>query len=174
MTIRTAITETILWVFVLLAGLVAGGALFEHTVLTPLWAAAPPESVVAWKYGAIQGRFFARVTPLYGLFGLAMLIVAWMMPWRRRVWALVAGACAITTLIWTLVFFIPILGKTQETGGAGLTGEEITRLTNQFAAWSWVRWAVVVVSWISAMRALTMRAGHSESWDSAAQAKSTE
>lgn len=103
--------------------------------MTPLWAASPPESVTQWTHGGIQGAFFGVASPLYGLFSLALAIASRWMPQRQRTWALLAGISGVITLVWTVLFFLPILQKTQVTAGAGLSGEEITRLVNQFHAW---------------------------------------
>jgi hypothetical protein len=59
-------------------------------------------------------------------------------------------------MVATFFFFIPILQKTQVTQGAGLSGEEITRLVNQFKTWNWGRWAVLIGGWIAGLRALSL------------------
>jgi hypothetical protein len=51
MTKRSAVTQIPLWLFVLSAGILSGGSIFEHVVLTPLWAGSLPESVTQWQYG---------------------------------------------------------------------------------------------------------------------------
>ena len=56
-----------LWCFVLVAGVLMGGALYETVVTQPLWAGAPPLSVQAWKLGTIQKPFFQAATPLWAL-----------------------------------------------------------------------------------------------------------
>lgn len=156
MTKRSAIAQVVLWLFVLSAGIVTGGSIFEHTVLTPLWAGSPPESVTQWQYGGIQGKFFRIASPTYALCSLALLVVSWWMPRQQRKWALVAGLSGIIAMVWTIVFFLPILGKTQATRGAGLSGEEITALVTQFRAWNWGRWAVLIGGWIAGLRAFSL------------------
>jgi hypothetical protein len=153
---RSAIAQVVLWLFVISAGIVTGGSIFEHTVLTPLWAGSPPESVTQWQYGGIQGKFFRIASPTYALCSLALLVVSWWMPRQQRKWALVAGLSGIIAMVWTIVFFLPILGKTQATRGAGLSGEEITALVTQFKAWNWGRWAVLIGGWIAGLRAFSM------------------
>ena len=153
---RSAITQVVLWLFVLSAGILTGGSIFEHTVLTPLWAGSLPESVTQWQYGTIQGRFFRIASPTYALFSLALVVVSWWMPRRQRKWALAAGLSGIIVMVWTILFFLPILGKTQATRGAGLSGEEITRLVNQFKAWNWGGWAVLIGGWVAGLRAFSL------------------
>jgi hypothetical protein len=95
-------------------------------------------------------------TPLYGLLSLALTIVSWWMPPQQRKWAFVAGVSGIVVIAATSLFFLPILQKTQATQGAGLSGEEITRLVNQFKTWHWGRWALIIISWVAGLRALSL------------------
>jgi hypothetical protein len=155
---RSTVAQVVLWLFVLSAGIVSGGSIFEHVVLTPLWAGSLPQSVTQWQYGGIQGKFFVVATPTYALCSLALVIVSWWMPARQRKWALVAGLSGIIVAVATLFFFIPILQKTQVTRGAGLSGEEITRLVNQFKMWHWGRWALLIGGWVAGLRALSLSA----------------
>jgi hypothetical protein len=153
MTKRSAVTQVVLWLFVLSASILTGGGIFEHVVLTPLWAGSPPESVTQWQYGGIQRKFFIIVSPLYYLCSLALIVASWWMPRRQRKWALVAGLSGIIIMVATFSFFIPILQKTQVTRGAGLSGEEITMLVNRFKAWNWGRWVVLSGGWVAGLRA---------------------
>lgn len=156
MTKRPAAIRVILWLYLLSLTILIGGGVFEHVVLTPLWAGSPPESVTAWQYGVVQAKFFSIASPLYGLFSLALIIASFWMPTQQRKWALVAGICGIAVVLSTILFFIPILSKTQATRGAGLSGEEITRLTNQFVNWNYGRYVLMIGGWIAAMRAITL------------------
>lgn len=153
---RSTVAQVVLWLFVLSASILTGGGVFEHVILTPLWAGSPPESVTGWQYGGIQRKFFIIFSPLYYLCSLALIIASWWMPPRQRKWALAAGLSGIILMFATFLFFIPILQKTQVTRGAGLSGEEITRLVNQFKAWNWGRWAVLLGGWIAGLRALNL------------------
>ena len=149
-------TQIALWLFALSASILAGGGIFEHLVLTPLWAGSPPESVTGWQYGGIQGKFFIIFSPLYYLCSLALIIASRWMPVRQRKWALVAGLSGLIVGLATFLFFIPILQKTQATRGAGLSGEEITRLVNQFKTWNLGRWVVLIGGWLAGLRAFSM------------------
>jgi uncharacterized membrane protein SirB2 len=155
---RSIATQTVLWLFVLSAGILLGGSIFEGVVLTPLWAGSPPESVTQWPYGGVQSKFFMIASPLYALFSLALMIASRWMPQRQRKWAFVAGLCGIAVIVATALFFLPILQKTQATRGAGLSGAEITRLVKQFETWHWGRWAILIVSWVAGLRALSLSA----------------
>jgi hypothetical protein len=153
---RLKIPLIILWLWVLAVTILMGGGIFEHLVLTPLWAGQPPESVTGWPYGVVQARFFGVVSPLCFLLSLALIIVSWWMPGQQRKWALIAGISLLVLGIATVSFFLPILQKTQATRGAGLSGEEITRLVNQFKTWNWARWILSLGGWMAGWRALSL------------------
>jgi len=153
---RILLTTVILWLFILSAGIITGGSIFEGVVLTPLWSHALPDSVRQWPYGTIQSKFFAVVTPLYALLSLALLIASHWMAAQPRKWARVAGLFGLIVVIATFTFFFPILQKTEGAQGAGLSGEEITRLVNQFKTWHWGRWALLIGSWLAGLRALSL------------------
>ena len=144
----------VLWLWVLAVTILMGGGIFEHLVLTPLWAGSPPESVTAWEHGIVQARFFGLISPLSFLLSVALIIASWWMPRQQRKWALFAGLLMLVLGIMTVTFFIPILQKTMGARGAGLSGEEITNLVNQFKTWNWVRWTLAVAGWAAAWRAL--------------------
>jgi hypothetical protein len=117
---RIAIAQITLWFFVLSAGILTGGSIFEGVVLTPLWSHSLPESVRHWDHGTIQSKFFAFVTPCYALSVLAILLASRWMPAKQRRWALIAGLCGLIVVIATFTFFFPILQKTQGSQGTGL------------------------------------------------------
>jgi hypothetical protein len=131
-------------------------------VLTPLWAGNLPDSVVQWPYGGVQGDFFRVASPLYGLFSLSLVAVYWKMPRRQQRWALAAGVSGIVVIAATVLFFLPILDKTQVARDAGLSGEEVTRLVHRFVTWNRLRWAVLIAGWLTGLRALSLSAGSPE------------
>ena len=150
----------VLWGLVLSSGILVGASLLERATITPLWAGSPPESVVGWPYGAIQKPFFIVATPPWALLSLAVLVVSFLaLPDAARPWARVAGAIGIGVMIWTLVFFVPILDRTEGNRGAGLSGDEIARLANRFVTWGYVRTAILAAGWIAAIRALILASG---------------
>lgn len=150
------IAQVTLWLFVISAGVLVGASIFEHVVLTPLWAGSLPESVRQWPYGGIQGRFFMVASPLYGLFSLVLAGVSRLMPRRQRTLALVAGVSGVLVIVATIFFFLPILAKTQSTRGAGLSDAELTLLVHRFETWNLARWAAMIVGWLAGLRALSL------------------
>lgn len=155
---RRVILQIVIWSFVLSAGLLTGGSIFEGLVLTPLWSHALPESVRQWPYGTVQSKFFAFATPLYALFSLALLIVSRSLSPQQRKWAWIAGLCGVIVIIATFTFFFPLLQQTEGAQGAGLRDEEIVRLVNQFKTWHWGRWALLIGSWLAGLRVLSLSA----------------
>jgi hypothetical protein len=145
-----------LWLFIISSGIVAGGSVVERVVIMPLWASSPPESVRAWSLGVIQRPFFEVATPIYSLLALGALVLSFALPPPARPWVRTAGALGILLGILTIAFFVPLLQKTQATGGAGLPSEEIARLTRQFVNWSWLRSGLLFAGWLTAMRGLTL------------------
>ena len=151
-----SIPRTILGLFVLSTTFLIGGGVFEHVVLTPLWAGSPPESVMQWPYGTVQAKFFSVASSVYYLFLISVIVALWWMPPAPRKWAIVSGVCGLIVMVTTLLFFIPILGKTQATAGAGLGPEEITALTNQFVNWNYGRYVLLIGGWAAALRAFSV------------------
>ena|SRR5687767_657778 len=150
------LARIILWAWVVVAGILLGGGIYETVVLTPLWAGSPPESVLQWTHGIPQARFFGVVTPVYGLLSVALLALSFRMPNSMRTFALVAGASGVGVVIWTFLFFLPILQQTQATRGAGLAGEEIAGLVSQFVSWNYLRQVVLVIGWLAGLRAFSL------------------
>jgi uncharacterized membrane protein len=146
----------VLWALVVASGVLVGGSVFERIVVTPLWAASPPESVTAWTLGAIQRPFFIVVTPLWALLSLGVLALASALPEPARPWARTAGIIGVCVMIATIAFFVPLLEKTEANRGAGLSSADIARFTRMFVHWSYLRSAVALGGWLAALRALTL------------------
>lgn len=153
---KRAFSLGVVWLFVIAAGILLGGSIFEGVVLTPMWSHDLPDSVRQWQHGGVQATFFAVATPLYGLLSIALIAVSFGMPPAQKKWSLVAGVLGFAVIIMTFAFFLPILQQTEFNQGAGLSGEEITRLVTRFKTWHWGRWATISISWLSGLRALSL------------------
>lgn len=149
------ITRVVLWIWVVTTGILIGGAIYEGIVLLPLWANSPPDSVRAWQLGVPQVRFFGFVTPFYGVCSLALLILSFRMPSGVKKLALAAGASGVVVVIWTFLFFVPILQQTQATGGTGMSSDEIVTLTNRFVSWNYLRYVVIITGWLAGLLAFS-------------------
>lgn len=155
---KRSLIAAVVWLFVIATGILLGGSIFEGVVLTPMWSHNLPDSVRSWQHGAAQSPFFAVLTPFYGLLSLVMIVAGFMMNSRQKMPALIAGVLGVAVLIATVTFFLPILGQTEFNQGAGLSGEEITRLVTQFKTWHWLRWAAIAASWLCGLRVLSLSA----------------
>jgi hypothetical protein len=94
-------------------------------------------------------------TPLTGLLAFAALITGSKTRREHRQWRVAATVLALIVVISTFAWFVPniiILGQ----GGAGLSGEQITRLTNWWVRLNWVRVVFYLTAWLSGLRALTI------------------
>lgn len=145
-----------LWLLVIFGGLLSGGALYELVVTLPLWFGALPASVTAWRHGVIQAPFFMIVTNGWALMSIVVFALSFAMPRPVRLWARIPGVLGVVTLVWTMVFFVPLLMKTQANRGAGLSGEEITRYATQWINWNYVRLGLVAGAWLASIRALVL------------------
>lgn len=150
------VSVVVLWLLVIASGILAGGSVLERVAIMPLWASSPPASVTAWTLGVIQKPFFEVATPAYAVLAIASLGLSFALPAPARPWARAAGLVGALLLVWTVVFFVPLLQKTMATGGAGLPAEEVTRLTERFVSWSWPRMGLLFAGWLAALRALTL------------------
>jgi hypothetical protein len=159
MKISARIGQATLYLFIISSGIQVGAALYEIFVVTPLWSGSTPESVTGWnpvaQYAINPGQFWGKATPFYAICALLAVITAWLLPKPQRNLMLFAGIVALIVVLFTAIFFVPILMKTIATRGAGLSGEEITRMVNQWVNWNWLRLAAVCAAWLVAIRALS-------------------
>ena len=153
---RLNVPLIVLWLWIVAVTVLMGGGVFEHLVLTPLWAGSPPESVTSWPHGVVQARFFGIISPLCFLLSVGLIIASWWMPRGPRKWSLIAAISMLVLGVSTVAFFLPILQNTIGTRGEGLSPAEITRQVNQFINWNWVRWTLSIGAWAAAWRALSL------------------
>ncbi len=143
-----------------------GGELYEQLVAMPLWSQSPPDSVIAYHQHNVAypqfamhpgGRFWMFFMPPAGLLAIAVLISGLKTRPEHRKWRMTAAVLALIVVVFTFAWFVPkinILGQ----GGAGLSGEQITGLTNWWVGLNWVRAALFSAAWLAALRALTIPA----------------
>lgn len=150
------IAVLVLCLLVVVSGILVGGSIYETVVVNPLWAGAPPTSVTTWPYGSIQAPFFRVATPTWALLSLGAFVLSFAMPAAARLWARTAGVIGVGVMIWTIVYFIPRVTKTEGNRGAGLSDDEITRFTLQFIHWGYLRTLLALGGWLAALRALVI------------------
>lgn len=150
-------TRAILWLATLVLAIHTGAALYEMMVVTPLWASDPPQSLrgfnaaaeyaiepLSYKMPAIAVLAFVSFAALSVAFGLT----------AGRAWALLAGVLGLAIAAATFLYAFPILRRTIETSGAGLTDAQIVEDVHAWITWSRIRITVLIVAWIAAVAAL--------------------
>ena len=146
----------VLWFYALMATIVFGAGVYESLVVHPAWSRKPPESFVAFM-GAPIGRmnlpaFWAPMAPLYALSGLAALVVA-LWAGTASVPLIVSAACAVSAIVWTLVYFRPTIVRFLEAEGGNTPAERLQSEARRWVLLNWIRVAMVGVSWWGVLRA---------------------
>lgn len=159
-----SITQIFLWLFVVAVGLELGAGLYETLVVMPLWALAPPDSVVAYHQHNVAypqfalnagGRFWWIFTPMTGLMSLAALISGLKTRAQHRKWRMTAAVLVLIVVAFTFGWFVPNI-MLLSSGGPGLNGEQIAGLTNWWVRLNWVRVVFYAAGWLCGLRAMTI------------------
>ena len=149
----------LLWITVIAWGFWLGGLIYEMVVITPLWSANLPNSVIEWN---TRPDFVINPTRFYLPIVLALILsslLATILNWKsdsRRIWLILSTVCVITTFAFTLVYFFPkneVLFRSQFTG---LSGEEITMIANAWTRANWIRVGIMIVGFFAALRAFNL------------------
>jgi len=82
--------------------------------------------------------------PSAGLLAIATIISGLKTRPEHRKWRLLAAILARIVVVFTIAWFVPNIIKLEQ-GGAGLSAEQITGLTNWWVKLNWVR-AVLVAA----------------------------
>lgn len=159
-----SVAQIMLWIFVIMMGIEIGAGLFEAIVIVPIWASAPPDSVLAYyqhnaansQFALDSGRkFWMFSTPLVGLLAILTLLTGLKAPSEHRKWRAAGSVIVIILVIFTFVWFVPTLIKLTGRGVTQLSSEQVVSLTNWWVRLNWVRAVAYVVAWLTALRALT-------------------
>ena len=148
---------TALWLYAVMASLVLGASLYESLVVHPAWSRKPPESFVGFVGAPISRMnipaFWVPVAPLYALSSLGALAVAL---WAESLTMplTVSAACAVSGVVWTLVYFRPTIGRFLETGGGNTPAKRLQSEARRWILLNWIRVAMVAVSWWGVFRAM--------------------
>ena len=125
------------WSLVLLCasmGAAIGGGLYEHIVLTPIWAASPPASftIIQPDTGVPLQRFWIPVHAGITVFVLVALFATWKDVKVRRL-LIVGLASYIVMRGWSGVYFIPEMLASQQvapdTPPSAALSERVSRWT---------------------------------------------
>ena len=145
---------TLLWLYALMTSVVLGAGVYESLVVHPAWSRRPPESFVEFVGARMNlGGFWKPVTPLFALSGL----VAWGMALsagKPPVSLTVSAACAVLVVVWTFVYFRPIIVRFLDAGGGNISAERLQSEARQWVLLNWIRIAMVAVSWWGVLRVI--------------------
>jgi Domain of unknown function (DUF1772) len=165
---QLSIPQLILWLFVMCLGIEIGAGLYEALVVVPVWASAPPDSVLANFHHNVAnlqfainpgGNFWLIFTPLTGLLAIVTLLFGLKTAPEHRKWRIVGTVLTIIVVAATFAWFVPTLMILRGEEVTKLTGAEITSKTNWWVRLNWVRAAIYITGWVAALRALTIPAG---------------
>jgi hypothetical protein len=139
-------------------GILVGASIAEGALLVTWWRAIPPTEFLAW-YAANAARllgFFAPLTAVAtGLAVVSALVSAGTCDAGRRP---AAVAAALTVLV-VAGFFLYFEDANARFASGRLTAGEVPVALARWAAWHWVRVAVMLVAFGAALAALVRRDG---------------
>lgn len=165
MTKQFSIAQILLWLFVIALGIELGAGLYETLVVMPLWAATPPDSVLAYYHHNAAnpqftlnagGRFWMFATPLVGLTAIAALLSGLKTSPEHRKWRVAGTILALIVVISTFAWFVPNIIKLFSEAITRMSADELASLTNWWVRLNWVRAVVYAAGWLAALRALSI------------------
>jgi hypothetical protein len=154
------IAKLLLWLFVINLGIAFGAGLYESRIVVPQWLEALPEGEYQWNAAAARQadtglRFWVYVTTVpLTLLSITNLIVAWRARGSLRRWWLTASVTALLDRMFTFSYFIPTMyGLITD---ASLPLPQATALALQWVKWNHFRHLIVLVAWLTALKALSL------------------
>jgi hypothetical protein len=146
------ISIAMLLLLVINLGVAVGAGFYEMRVVVPVWASAPPRSLLSPESGL---NFWMYVTtgPLT-LLTLGNAVAAWETESAARTWWLVAVIIVALERIATAAYFVPTMLAMQRDQAAS---PELAK--TKFARWAalnYARNAASLVAWLLALKALVM------------------
>jgi hypothetical protein len=154
------VTEVLLWLFVINLGIAFGAGLYESRIVVPQWFSFSPESGYRWNAAAarqadVGRRFWVCVdTVPLSLFTLASLVAAWWTQDAVRNWWLGAASAALVERVTTGAYFIPTMVKLMQ--NQDLPESQAAAKALQWMRLGYGRFAVVLVGWLAALKALSL------------------
>jgi hypothetical protein len=146
------------WSLVLLcfsmAGAVGGG-LYEHVVLMPLWASAPPSSfsIIQPGTGVPLQRFWIPIHVAITVFLLLSLVLAWRERKVRLVLFMGLGSYLVMR-VWSILFFIPEMLSFQKLPLNSPSSAELLERVTAWTSLTWYREPLDAIAFLSFLLAL--------------------
>jgi hypothetical protein len=147
----------VLWFYAVMASLVFGASVYETLVVHPAWSREPPESFRGFMGEPVSRMnipaFWVPVAPLYALSALAALGLAFLAG-SQGVALIVSAACAVATVVWTLLYFRPTIERFLATGGGDTPPGRLQIAAHRWIQLNWIRTVLVAISWWGVLSAV--------------------
>lgn len=157
------VARILLWIVVVAWGFWLGGLIYEMVVITPLWSANLPNSVIEWNS---RPNFVVNPTRFYIPTVLSLILsslLATILNWKsnnQRIWLILSTVCVISAFVFTLIYFFPkndILFRNQI---IGLSGAEISAIAYAWIWANWIRLLMMLVGFFAALKAFGLPKEH--------------
>jgi hypothetical protein len=146
---------------IILWGTLLGGVVYSHLVYFPVYLSDLPNSavVVNGPYGLNEVRFWAMIHPLLIISLVAALVLNWTSPARRKLIALSFAVYVIVLLI-SFFYFVPELVLFRNSAQSTVPAAEWLVRGRRWQRLSWLRGAVMYLTYVPLLFSLTKPAGH--------------
>jgi hypothetical protein len=150
------LVQAVLSVAALAFGIHLGAAIYETVVITPLWAAAPPQSVRGFnpvaEFAVHPLSYKIPAVSVLAVVSLALMLIA--ISTRIHYWMLLAGGIGTLIAAGTILHAIPLLRELVVSHGEGLTDAQIVTQVEAWLLWSRIRIAGLLVAWAATLAGL--------------------
>jgi hypothetical protein len=150
---RNRATHWLLFALALVAGLQAGGVLFDTLVNDPVWS----DSLTAartWNEEIDTGRFYIAFTNGLLLLAVATLAVGWPTPPPVRWWLRGATILFIIAVASTMAYFLPELQDIRGSAAESIPDDELQDRIDRWTLLDTLRELLIVVGFIATVRAV--------------------
>jgi hypothetical protein len=149
--------KIILWLFVIVLGITFGAGIYEARIVVPEWINSTDYfwNAEAANQSDTGVRFWIFVTsiPLTLLTITSAISIRYTKGSLRKWWGISTGAAVIDRMM-TFGYFVPTMIGLMEHGNSA--DSEIVKSAILWSDFNYVRIAVVLIAWITAMKALTV------------------
>jgi hypothetical protein len=151
-------SRVLLWLFVINLGIAFGAGLYEGRIVLKNWLISSPDSAPHWSAEAARRdntglRFWAFVTTVpLSVLTVANLIAGWYAAGPLRGWWLTAAAAALADRVFTFSYFIPTMVRLMQAEDSA----ESVALAVRWVNLNYVRHAIVLAAWLSALKAFSL------------------
>jgi hypothetical protein len=147
---------------IVLWGTLLGGIAYSHIVYFPVYLSALPDSavVVNGPYGLNDGIFWIIIHPLLIIALVVALVLNWNSSSRRKLIA-VSFAVYVVLLLISLFYFVPELVLFKHSPESTVPATEWLARGRRWQRLSWLRGAVMYLTFVPLLFALTKPANDS-------------